>query len=53
MKKENLQNQGLIVEDSNKYKNIQVTHHFRGTNTPENAIRIMIMAKLKEKKIIQ
>lgn len=49
----NNKDQGLIIVDKNKYGNIElVTHSFKGTATIDEAIRNIVLTKLKEKKLI-
>ncbi|QUH20421.1 hypothetical protein [Alkaliphilus sp. B6464] len=46
-------NKGLVIKDKNKYKNIaEITHTFHGSTTIEDAIKDMILSKLREDKII-
>lgn len=52
MEKKNTQD-GLVLVETDKYKNILVTHHFCGGITPENALQKIVISKLREKKIIQ
>ena len=49
---EKLQNSkdGLILIDKNKYGNIiQVTHTFQGNSSVEDAIRSIVLSKVKDK----
>lgn len=46
-------NKGLVIKDKNKYQNIvEITHTFHGSSTIEDAIKDMVLSKLKEDKII-
>lgn len=45
---------GLVIVDENKYGNIaKVTHSFNGSSTIEDAIRDIVLAKLKEDNLIK
>ncbi len=45
--------EGLVIVDENKYGNIiKVTHSFKGSTTVEDAIRDIVLSKLREENII-
>lgn len=45
---------GVIIIDKNRYENInQVTHKFCGRSTVEEAIKNMVITRLKDKNIIK
>ena len=45
---------GLILIDNNRYGNIvQVIHSFNGNLTVEEAIKKLVLSKLKDKKLVK
>lgn len=41
--------EGLILIEKNRYENIEVTHKFSGNSTIEEAMRNIVISKIKEK----